>query len=302
MEDFIVGFFEFFGPSLLCCLPGIGLLIGVGMIVSMNRNVNKHWEAIAPRVGLRYDKGQMFKTLPTMLGSVEGRDVKVWTYTRRSSDTTTRYSAINMSVDNEVMHRFALRPEGVVNKLFKSMGAEDIEIGHPAFDQQFIIKANPPELARHMLADREVREMAAELKRISISFSQNNVGYSQVGLITDADRLLKLLALMAALGERMESAQSTSPSDWAEEGDDIWADPWEQTEKSIWDEDADAEATFYGTDDKAVEYYAAPSDTGATTGSRWPVYLGVGFGLFVLCNMACCMGSVFLPIIQELLN
>ena len=299
MEDFIIEILEGFGPLLLCCLPGIGLLIGVGIVVSMNRNVNKHWEALAPRMGLRYDKGQMFKTLPTMLGTVDGREVKIWTYTRRSSDTTTRYSAINVGVNNEVMHRFALRPEGVVNKMFKSMGAEDIEIGHPDFDQQFIIKANPPELARHMLADREVREMASELKRISITFGQNNVGYSQVGLITDADRLEKLLALMAALAKQMESAQDGSPSEWAEEGDDVWADPWAQTEKSIWDEDPDAETTFYGTDDKAVEYYAAPSDTGQTTGSRWPVYVGVAFGLFVLCNMACCVGSFVIPLLTQ---
>jgi len=58
--------------------------------------------------------------------------------------------------------RFALSREGLLSRIGKLLGMEDIQVGDEAFDRAFVVKSNQPDRVRELLADGELRRLLHE--------------------------------------------------------------------------------------------------------------------------------------------
>jgi hypothetical protein len=63
---------------------------------------------------------------------------------------------------NPSRFRFALSPEGLLSRIGKLLGMEDIRVGDEALDREFVVKSNQPQRVRQLLADGELRRLLHE--------------------------------------------------------------------------------------------------------------------------------------------
>lgn len=63
--------------------------------------------------------------------------------------------------------RFALHEEGFFDDLGKFFGMQDVETGHPDFDDRIIVKTNDEARTRSILASEEVRQVLLSLQDFS---------------------------------------------------------------------------------------------------------------------------------------
>ncbi len=62
---------------------------------------------------------------------------------------------------------FRLSPQGFGAVLAKLFGAQDLEVGDPAFDGEYVIKANPPSLATEIFRPDRRRDVIRTVRRIA---------------------------------------------------------------------------------------------------------------------------------------
>ena len=73
--------------------------------------------------------------------------------------TATAYTRMRAPFINKDDLYFNISREGFFSSIGKFFGMQDIEIGDPFFDNQFLIKGNSPEKIKLLFADDRIREL-----------------------------------------------------------------------------------------------------------------------------------------------
>jgi len=115
-------------------------------------------------------------------GGFWGKDVLVYkhaqwqilldTYTVTSStgktSSSTTYTRMRAPFVNKDGIYFKIYREGFFGSVGKFFGMQDLEIGDPFFDEQFIIKGNNRDKIRLLLADSRIKELIQQQPRVHI--------------------------------------------------------------------------------------------------------------------------------------
>jgi len=104
---------------------------------------------------------------------------------------------------------------------------QDIEVGYPEFDEEFIIQGSDESRVQQLFANRKIRELVASQKDIQFSVKDNEgvfgprfpddvdeLNFVVLGVMKDVEKLKELYELFAeTLDElcRMGSAYSSDP-------------------------------------------------------------------------------------------
>lgn len=67
--------------------------------------------------------------------------------------------------------RFKIYREGLIRKIEKLFGAQDIKIGYPDFDKAFIIKSNNEFKIKTLLQNKEIRKLIESQKEVNLEIS-----------------------------------------------------------------------------------------------------------------------------------
>ena len=140
-----------------------------------------------------------------------------------SSYTVTRMRAPFVNKDGLY---FKISRQGFFGSIGKFFGMQDIEIGDPFFDKQFIIKGNTPEKIKLLLADRNIKELCQTQPRIQLSIKDNEgwfgtdfpegvdaLNFECVGVIKETALLKALFALFCLILERLVRIDSAYADD-----------------------------------------------------------------------------------------
>lgn len=96
-----------------------------------------------------------------------------------------------------------LKEENVLSKVKKTFGGEDVQVGHRAFDQKFVVKGKDPKRIKEVFT----AETCERLLKISemMDYEVVDEGFSAVaaGLMVDKERLLNTVELMCETAEAM---------------------------------------------------------------------------------------------------
>ena len=105
--------------------------------------------------------------------------------------------------------RFKISRRGVFSDLARFFGAQDIEVGDPAFDHDFVIKSNDALKVKYLL-NAELRELIRGQKEITFRVQDDDgafrsrfpegvdqLTFEAMGIIKDIDRLKSLFELFA---------------------------------------------------------------------------------------------------------
>ena len=143
--------------------------------------------------------------------------------TGQSSYTLTRMRAPFMNRDGLY---FKISREGFLSSIGKFFGMQDIEIGDPFFDKQFVIKGNNPEKIKRLLADDRIKELCQLQPRIHLRIKDDEgrfgtdfpegvdeLYFECVGVIKETALLKALFGLFCLVLERLVQIDSAYADD-----------------------------------------------------------------------------------------
>lgn len=169
------------------------------------------WGQLAERIGASYDAGGFFKT-----AKVEAR-VAEWTvtldtYTVSSGNSSTTYTRLRAPYVNADGFRFTIYRKSLFTGLGKLFGMQDVEIGHPEFDEEFVIKGTHPARLRVLLQNAHLRQLIQDQPRLHLGVKDDEgwfgsdfpdgvdeLYFQAAGVIKDLDILEGLFDLFSEM-------------------------------------------------------------------------------------------------------
>lgn len=183
------------------------------------------WQELSRQINGRFEKGGWFRTTRVTAG-VDPWIMTLDTYSTGGEDSTT-YTRLRAPFRNLGQLRFQVYRKSLFSGLGKLLGMQDIEIGEPIFDDDFIIKSNNEDGIRRLLADETIRRLLERQPRVHFRVKDgegwfgrglpegvDELYFEAVGVIKDLDQLRGLYDLFAATLKRLGeigSARAQNP-------------------------------------------------------------------------------------------
>ncbi len=95
---------------------------------------------------------------PRIKGTLMGRDFHLHIYTKGSGKNKRTFMTFTLSVANKYEYTLTLYKERLWSKIGKMVGMQDIEVGDPPFDKNFIVKSNDDYFAQEVLKDKQTKD------------------------------------------------------------------------------------------------------------------------------------------------
>jgi hypothetical protein len=167
------------------------------------------WRALAEEIGARFDKGSFWR------GAKVVADVPPWqvvldTYTVSSGDSSVTYTRMRAPYVNADGSRFTVYRKSIFTALGKMLGMQDVEVGYPRFDDDFVIQGNDERKLRQLFSNERLRALIEAQPSIRFTVKDDEGFFRQVfpagvdkleftvtGIIRDIDRLKLLYDLFA---------------------------------------------------------------------------------------------------------
>lgn len=183
------------------------------------------WTQIATDIGGEFIEGGFWDTDVLIYKHGEWQ-ILLDTYvvsTGTSSHTVTRMRAPFVNKDDLY---FKISREGFFSSIGKFFGMQDIEIGDPFFDKQFVIKGNNQEKIKLLLTDSRIKELCQSQPRIHLSIKDDEgwfgtdfpegvdeLYFECIGVIKETERLKALFGLFCLVLQRLVQIDSAYEAD-----------------------------------------------------------------------------------------
>lgn len=184
------------------------------------------WNQVAEQIGGQFDKGGFWNGTAVRVRHGEWT-VTLDSYAVSTGKTTMVFTRLRAPYVNPEGFRFTIYRRSIFSDLGKFMGMDDVEIGEPQFDKDFIIKGTDPEKLRQLFASAKLRELVEKQPRIHLKVQDHEgwfgpefppdtdeLRFAVPGIIKDPERLRALFELFAEVLDqlcRIGSAYKTEP-------------------------------------------------------------------------------------------
>ncbi len=184
------------------------------------------WRQLSHEIDGRFVEGRFLKTDKVHAEHGEWT-VTLDSYAVSTGKTTIVFTRMRAPYVNPDGFRFTIYRKGIFSGIGKFMGMQDVEIGDPAFDEDFIIKGNDESKLRALFANPKIRELMARQKDIQLSVKDDEgwfgptfpdgvdeLHFQVVGIIKDIERLKLLFELFSETLDhlcRIGAAYETQP-------------------------------------------------------------------------------------------
>jgi hypothetical protein len=132
------------------------------------------------------------------------------TFAIHTGEVTIVYTRMRAPYVNPGGFRFHVYRKSVFSGIAKRLGMQDIEVGDPVFDDDFIVQSSDPSRARELLSNARVRELLSSQKDVHFSVRDDEgwfgakfpegvdeLQFTLPGVIKDLERLKLLFDLFA---------------------------------------------------------------------------------------------------------
>ena len=131
-------------------------------------------------------------------GKVEGRDFYFTNYTKSAKTSDSYNTEFIWKFEKAISGSISISKEGIKSTLKKQFGGNDIEIGHKAFDEIFLVRGDDTELVKSILTKTISFDLLKKERGIygTISIEQKEVRYEESGVLLTTEDLQRLLRLI----------------------------------------------------------------------------------------------------------
>ena len=170
---------------------------------------NEVWSQLARQVGGSFRQGGF---LSKTVVQVEEDDwiLTLDTYQEQHGNHSKTHTRLRAPYVNPEGFSFQIYRAGLFTGLGKALGMQDIEVGHPRFDHDFVIKGNSAMRVRRLFANERIRRLISRLPEIKLEVRDDEGWFSakfpdgvdelvftRAGVIKDLHQLESLFQLFA---------------------------------------------------------------------------------------------------------
>ena len=178
--------------------------VAVVAILLVTGRPDTAWKQLATDIGAEFIKGGLLRSSKVQ-AQVKQRMVTLDTYTVPHGKSSSTYTRLSSPLQNKDGFQFTVSREGVMGKLGKALGSQDVEIGVSDFDSDFLVQGNNENRLRALLADAKIRELIQGQRSIQLGLTGDELHFRAPGVIKDVPRLKSLFELFSALLDRLEA-------------------------------------------------------------------------------------------------
>lgn len=167
------------------------------------------WDKLANEIEAEFVDGGFWR------GSKVVARVKEWTitldkYAVSTGKTTVVYTRMRAPYVNKDGFRFRIYRKGIFSEIGKLFGMQDVEVGYPSFDEDFIIKGNDTQKLVELFSNSRIRELIELQPQIYFEVKDDEgwfgaqfpegvdeLYFQVTGIIKDVERLKTLYNLFA---------------------------------------------------------------------------------------------------------
>lgn len=184
------------------------------------------WRELSDQIGASYVDGGFWKGDKVQARHGEWT-ITLDTYTVHANNAHVAYTRLRAPYVNPGGFRFVIYRRSVFTGLGRFFGMQDVEVGHPEFDQDFVIKGSNDGHLRNLFSSPRLRELLSrqpggklEVKEDEGWFGPSfpdgvdELCFTVRGVVKDLDRLKEMYELFAeALDQlcRIGAAYETAP-------------------------------------------------------------------------------------------
>jgi hypothetical protein len=184
------------------------------------------WSQLSKEIGADYQEGGFFKTGNVIVTHRQWQII-LDTYTVSTGKSTVTYTRMRVPYVNNDGFRFRVYRKSIFSGLGKWLGMQDIEIGDPYFDEEFIIQGKPVEMVMTLFANMNIRQLIQKQPDIHFEVKDDEgifgktfpdgvdeLYFQTTGVIKDKQRLKDLFDLFSSVLEelcRLGSAYESEP-------------------------------------------------------------------------------------------
>ncbi len=173
------------------------------------------WKSLSDQIGSEFIEGGFFSG-DKVVAHVKDWTLTLDTYTVSTGKSSTTYTRMRAPYVNKDGFRFKIYRKGIFSEIGKFLGGQDVEVGFPEFDEDFIIKGNDEHKLRILFANSKIRQLIEFQPDIRLEIKDDEgwfaksfpegvdeLYFSVVGVIKDIDRLKALFDLYAEVLDQM---------------------------------------------------------------------------------------------------
>ncbi|MCP4439004.1 MAG: hypothetical protein GY810_08690 [Aureispira sp.] len=174
--------------------------------------IETQYQLLAQKLGLSFLMPQTGHPHPKLDGNIEGFLVLCDIYNKGVGRSYLPYTRFDIQVNNPNLLSFQLYPQNFLGKMGKRLGGQDIEIGNPVFDDQFIVKSNDENFIKNLLSSPICHALAKDWRcNGHIFLEKNTIGFQMPNAIRDDEhrqKFEKMVSLLFMLAKRMKSLET----------------------------------------------------------------------------------------------
>jgi hypothetical protein len=173
------------------------------------------WQQLAQEINASYIEGG-FWNQSKVEATVDEWTVTLDTYTVSTGKVHIVYTRMRAPYVNKDGFRFKIYRRGLFSELGKKLGMQDVEVGFPEFDDQFIIQGNDDYKLQSLFQHPAIRQLIELQPEISLQVNDDDgwlsttfpeevdqLSFKVVGVIKDLERLKQLYQLFAEILHRL---------------------------------------------------------------------------------------------------
>ncbi len=181
----------------------VALIVLVFVITRVMRKAQTNaYTQFATQRGLTMDRGGWFKN-PTVAGAYRNFNMYLYTYTTGSGKNQTTWTSMVVYLPFQNVSHLRISREGFFTKITKAFGAQDIQIGDPAFDQAYIIKSDTPQFVPQILTPQLRGALLGGGSAMNVTVGGGKVSYTQQGILKDAGLLGYILDVLVGVAAQI---------------------------------------------------------------------------------------------------
>jgi len=185
------------------------------------------WQRLCAEIGANYVAGGFWKGDKVQATHGEWT-ITLDTYAVSTGKVTIIYTRLRAPYVNPDRFRFTIYRRGLFSDIARWLGMQDIEVGHPDFDRDFVIKGTDEQKVRALFDSPRLRELITAQSQIHFTVKDNEglfgpnfpadadeLCFTVAGIIKDMDRLKQLFELFAETLDqlcRIGSAYEQAPN------------------------------------------------------------------------------------------
>lgn len=155
--------------------------------------IEEEWRRAAQTIGATFQPGGFFSH-QSMRGRIYGLPFVLETFTRGSGRNSSTWTRLRVHYPAPLDLGLRITREGFWSFVSKLFGAQDVEVGDPAFDSMALIKSNSPARTREWLTPARRLRIARLLDSYpNVEIGDSAVEWAQRGVLRKADRIVGLV-------------------------------------------------------------------------------------------------------------